>query len=208
MRNVRLIVPALLSAFLGLAAACGSSTSSSGTGSAGDCFDYTGFNGTSPSVSFKTDVVPILSQSCALSTACHGCDPTANPGCTGGGGAYTPFLGPIGGNPSATQIDAIIAATVGQPAAPQASSISTSGLMVGNPSMSIVKAGDAANSFIMYKLDATTATPATDTEVNCKTLACASSGTCGEAMPLNGDQLSSDDRDTIRRWIAQGAQNN
>jgi len=214
----------LLPVLLAFAAACSSSGgSSSSTGSSGstgsggssgtggssggsDCFDYTGFDTTSPTVSFKSDVVPIFSQSCALSTACHSCDNQGTPGCTTGG--YKPFLG-IGssdGTATSAQLAAILSATVGQPAALQVGTVDST--PVGDPSLSIIEAGDPAKSFITYKLDATFLTEPTDGEVDCSTLACASTQTCGQAMPSGGPALAASERDTIRRWIAQGALNN
>jgi hypothetical protein len=172
----------------------------------GDCYDYSTFNGTSPKVSFKTDVLPIFQQGCALSTACHGCDAAANPGCTAS--VYTPFLGvpTTAGVPTAAQIAAIIASAVGKPAALQTSNLDGT-TMVGNPDMSIVKAGDPANSFLMYKLDGAFPAVPTNDDVTCPKLTCAGTMTCGEAEPSGGPQLPAAQRDTIRRWIAQGALN-
>ncbi|MBX3231436.1 MAG: hypothetical protein KIT84_10860 [Labilithrix sp.] len=65
------------------------------------------------------------------------------------------------------------------------------------PSMSYVKSGDPAESFLMRKLDAT----------QCALDAQCTGGTCGDSMPNEQDQLPSGERDTIRRWIAQGAKN-
>jgi hypothetical protein len=183
-----------------------SSSSSSGSGNT-DCFDYSTFNGASPAVSFKTDVVPIFAQSCALSTACHGCDAAVNPACKTG--TYTPFLGvaPPGTALSTAQIAAIIASTVGQPAVLQISTLDGT-TMVGNPDMSIVKAGNPAASFMTYKLDGNFPSVPTMDDVNCPKLTCAATMTCGLAEPSAGTQLPAAQRDVIRRWIAQGAQNN
>jgi hypothetical protein len=179
-------------------------TSSSGSSGSGnpDCFDYSTFNGASPAVSFKADVVPIFAQSCAVSVACHGCNAV---GCKVGG--FTPFLGPTAGAPSTAQIAAIIASTVGQPAVLQISTLDQT-TMVGNPDMSIVKAGDPAHSFMTYKLDGNFPTAPTMDDVNCPELTCAGTMTCGLAEPSAGSQLPAAQRDVIRRWIAQGAQNN
>jgi hypothetical protein len=183
------------------------STSSGAGGSAtsNDCFAYATFDAGAP-VSFKTDVAPIFQGSCALSTACHTCDRSANPTCTNS--TYTPFLGvPAGdaGAPTAAVLAAVIASTVGKPAVTQVS-LADGMTMVGNPSMDIIKAGDPANSFMMYKLDGAFPTTPTTNDVTCSTLTCDITQTCGEAMPAGGSQLAA--RDTIRRWIAQGAQNN
>ena len=63
--------------------------------------------------------------------------------------------------------------------------------------------GDPANSFMMHKLDGDQCTMATD---------CATGMTmytdCGQQMPYSSPALDDATRDTIRRWISQGAQNN
>jgi hypothetical protein len=208
MRNRRLLLgllplTILLGAFGLGSAACGSSSS----GSANDCYDYTTFTGSTPAVSFKTDVLPIFQASCALSTSCHGCDPTMTPGCTTGG--ISPFLGtPMAdGTPTAMQIAAIISATVGKASTAQASTVDPS-TMVGNPDMMIVAAGSPQTSFMMYKLDGDPNAADPTQEVTCATLTCTAGKTCGLAMPSGGPQLAQASRDTIRRWIAQGAMNN
>jgi hypothetical protein len=198
--------PVLFGAF-GLAAACGSSTSSSGSGGSApnDCFDYSSFNGMSPSASFSTDVLPILRQSCSLSSSCHGCDQVNNPGCTNPG--IKPFMGAnmSAGTLSSTQIAAIISALVGQPANLQASTDASK--MVGNPDMSLVAASDPAHSFMMYKLDGNPMLANMNDQVTCATLTCAGTHSCGAAMPSGGPPIAQAERDTIRRWIAQGAKN-
>jgi hypothetical protein len=68
------------------------------------------------------------------------------------------------------------------------------------PSMSIIKASDPENSFLMYKLDG---------ELACSKLSCADTKACGTLMPQGATEpLAQTERDTIRRWIAQGAANN
>jgi hypothetical protein len=177
-----------------------------GGGSANDCFDYTGFDTMSPTVQFSADVLPIFRTSCGISSACHGCDESVDSNCTNSG--YKPYLGPSMSDPdpSAAQLQAIFDQAVGQPAATQVSSVDGT-TMVGDPDMEIVKAGDPAKSFMMYKLDGDPNATDMSSEVTCTTLTCASGSTCGLAMPSGGPQLSSEDRDTIRRWIAQGAKN-
>ena len=209
MRNKRLLpgllLPSIvLGAFVLGAAAC---SSSAGGGAVNDCYDYTSFTGTTPAVSFKTQVVPIFQNSCALSTSCHGCDPTISSNCTTGG--VNPFLGTptMDGAMTATQIQAIITQTVGQPAALQTSTVNPLN-MVGDPDTKIVAAGDPQHSFMMYKLDGNPAAADATQEVTCATLTCVDTKSCGLAMPSGGPQLPQADRDTIRRWIAQGAMNN
>lgn len=65
------------------------------------------------------------------------------------------------------------------------------------PSMLEVKPGDAKNSFLMRKLDGD----------HCALDAQCEGKTCGDAMPNKEEQLSVEDRDKVRRWIAQGAKN-
>jgi hypothetical protein len=211
MRPTRLthaLLPVSLTVLAGAASlissACGSSSSAS-SGGASDCYDYTGFVATTPTVTFSADVLPIFRNSCAISTACHGCDDTAMPGCTSS--TYQPFLGTLqtDGVPSTAQVAAIIA-SLQAPASLQVSTIDSS--MVGNPTMQIVDPGKPASSFITYKLDGSFPTTPDDSEVTCSTLACAATNSCGGAMPSGGPALASTERDTIRRWIAQGALNN
>ena len=201
-----LAISLLLGAFGLVSAACGGSSSSGGGGgAAGDCFDYATFDGTTPAVTFSTDVLPIFQGSCGLSAACHGCDGVNNAGCTTPG--YQPFLGTSLTDPKMTtaQIAAIFSTAVGQPAQLQTSTLD--GSMVGNPDMSIIKASDPANSFMMYKLDGAFPMPDNTMEVTCSTLTCASATSCGQAMPAGGPAIGLTDRNTIRSWIAQGAKN-
>jgi hypothetical protein len=184
MRHPRFFFPLLtLAAALGaaglLSAACGPSTPA-------DCYDYTTFNSTTPTVSFRTDVLPIFRNSCGLSMVCHG---NPNPSVPA-----QHYYGPKNSDPapSDTDIAAILAGAVGKAA-------------VAEPDMKIIAAGDPANSFMMYKLDAD---PMNPLSVNCAKLTCLKDMSCGTGMPQAGDILPADKRDTIRRWIAQGAKDN
>jgi hypothetical protein len=161
--------------------ACGNS---GGTG--GDCYDYTSTDLTTPAASFKSDVLPIFRQSCGLSTSCHG-DPS------GGSLPGQHFYGPSNSAPapSADDIQAIMDQSVGKAS-------------TANPDMVVIKAGDPANSFMMYKLDGD---PTAVDGVTCGTLTCSKDMSCLLAMPSGGPQLPAETRDIIRRWIAQGAKN-
>jgi hypothetical protein len=165
--------------------ACGNSTTS-GSGSGGDCFDYSTIDLTTPTVSFKTDVLPIFRQSCGLSTSCHGSP-------TGGSLGGQHFYGPSNSAPapSAADIQAIMDQSVGKAS-------------TANPDMVVIKAGDPAASFMMYKLDGD---PLAVNGVTCEKLTCAADMSCLLAMPSGGPQLPETSLSTIRRWIAQGAKN-
>jgi hypothetical protein len=64
------------------------------------------------------------------------------------------------------------------------------------PSMPLVTAGDPANSYIMHKLDGD----------QCQLDSRCSDGSCMAMMPSGATQpLPVETRDTLRRWIAQGA---
>lgn len=165
----------------------GGSTGGGGGGGSGSgaCFDYTSFDGTTPVVSFKTDVLPIFRNSCGFST-CHGSQ-------NGPGGQH--FYGPNKSDPdpTASDIEVIFNQSVNQPA-------------VADAAMKIITPGDPANSFLMYKLDGDPEAKLGE-QVTCDKLSCASGKTCGDAMPQGGPALEAASRDIIRRWIAQGAKN-
>lgn len=172
-------------------AAGGTAGTGGGTGgstAASDCFDYTSFDGTTPAVSFQTDVLPIFRGSCGLSMSCHG-----NPSGTGAQHFYGPKLSDPA--PSAADLQAIFDQSVGQAS-------------VDEPSMKVIAAGDPAHSFLMYKLDGDPDAKDFNAQVSCAQLPCAATETCLESMPQGGPQLPADKRDVIRRWIAQGAMNN
>ena len=63
------------------------------------------------------------------------------------------------------------------------------------PTMSFVKAGDPRESFLLRKVDGS----------QCALNAQCTGSSCGDSMPHNDDALPLELRDTIRRWIAQGA---
>jgi hypothetical protein len=197
MRNQRCLLPVfavslLFGAFGLVSAACSNSSGSGGSGAGGavnDCFDYTSFNGMTPAAHFKADVLPIFRLSCGLSMACHGNPNPSVPGAR--------FYGPSKSDPdpTAAEITMILSGIVGTSS-------------VDEPDMDVIKAGDPAHSFMMYKLDAANDPMNPDpNSVNCSKLTCSSMMTCLVAMPSGGPQLPAAERDTIRRWIAQGAMN-
>jgi hypothetical protein len=67
------------------------------------------------------------------------------------------------------------------------------------PTMAYVTPGDPSMSYLMHKLDGD----------QCQFDAQCGTGSCGDVMPQDNDQaLPVGNRDTVRRWIAQGARNN
>ena len=142
------------------------------------CYDYAGFSAGAP-VSFELDVMPIFQRSCGISDVCHG-----NPNTTA---KDRPYLGPKSGTAaSADQRAEVILQNVGVD--------STKAL-----GMKIVQPNNAQASFMMHKLDQ---------NFECGGLVGCSGAQCGDPMPLNGPILADAERDIIRRWIQQGAQNN
>lgn len=150
----------------------GSSGTTSGSSGTSGCVDYSppaGFDATTPTVSFATDVVPIFGMSCGLSVSCHGATT---------GNANGVFLNKT------------------DPAKIYANIVSKAGDEL--PSMDFVTPGDPRNSYLMRKMDAS----------QCALDSQCTGGTCESSMPQNLDSLPVETRDVVRRWIAQGAQNN
>lgn len=94
-----------------------------------------------------------------------------------------PFLGPAtsAGEATPAQIDKIFEVNVNVDA-------------FAAPTMKIVKPGEPENSFLMHKMDGT---------LKCASVTCSAS--CGVSMPQGSPILGQDQRDKVRRWIAQGA---
>jgi hypothetical protein len=163
---------------LGVAAACGSS-SSSGTVASADasagCAPYevpAGFDASMPAVSFRDHVLPIFRRSCGLSPSCHqGASSTTR----------RIYLGSpqITDNSDATLVRAGIVGVAS----------------LDLPSMAVVSPGDPSQSFLMHKLDGD----------QCAFDAQCVGGDCLLPMPQGSYPMATPDRDSIRRWIAQGA---
>jgi hypothetical protein len=193
-------------AVLGLTAAnvnvvgCGGGSSGSGGGSQADpCFDYAGYDGTMPATHFKADVLPIFRRSCGISDSCHGPDSTGHINLP----SNQPYLGPPDGGKDPTQadIDMILDGIIGR-------SAEIPGTPDPKPEPDGFKMVDPSHpetSFLMWKIDAVFNSDGTSTF--CKDLKCAGSNSCGDSMPQGGPELESGDKETIRRWIAQGAMN-
>jgi hypothetical protein len=199
-------ISAVVTAVLGLAAAvpaCSSSTS--GGGDAGPSGGDSGSEGggdagvmcpqpvgcptptpattqlMTPVVSFKADVVPLFQMSCSLSSSCHS-EMLGGPSLLYLGGPLTMPPDPAG----------IYKAT-----------INVNSLEL--PTMVYIKPGDVENSYLMHKMDGDL----------CQFTTCSQNPIpmCGVVMPMAGCALEAtgggpNPRDVVRRWIAQGAQNN
>jgi len=87
-----------------------------------------------------------------------------------------------------------LGATAGDAGAVYANLVQPSGELAGMP---FITPSDPARSFLMHKLDGD----------QCQYDAMCGGGSCDLGMPMSGGMLSVVDRDTIRRWIAQGAAN-
>lgn len=143
------------------------------------CFDYGCFTPPEAVVSFRADVLPILEQSCSLSSSCHG-----NPASPMTPEGYQPYLGEV--NPEQTPSDvALILSTIVGKDSPLAS-------------MKIVAPNAPEASFLMHKMDG---------HLDCADLSCTEDD-CGDSMPQGTSPLPRETRDVIRTWIAQGAQDN
>jgi len=136
-----------------------------------------------PTVSFASDVLPVFQTSCGIAGAtCHG-NPMVNAKATG-----QPYLGmPTGG----TDAGQVLAGIVGVPSAE-------------DPQMNNVTAGQPAQSWLMHKLDGDQCLYA----AQCKATGNPVFANCGLQQPYSSGVLDLATRDTIRRWIAQGAKDN
>ena len=146
----------------------------------------------SPTTQFARDVLPIFRGSCGFS-GCHGDSRPSAP---------LVFL-------YASSADTTPVSTFG----PQVHRNVVNQKSLENPSMNYVRPGDPTNSYLMRKLDGAL----TDIALQCPTSNAlytryASSysfaNPCAGAMPEGLMALDAMSRDTIRRWIAQGALDN
>ena len=127
---------------------------------------------TSPVVSFKNDVLPIVTFSCTFS-ACHGTLMGVN------NGVY------LGERPPAMTNASTVVMGLLKP----------SGQLMAMP---LVTASDPTRSYLMHKLDGD----------HCTLDKMCAGGSCGTSMPNGSPLLEIAKRDTVRRWIAQGAKDN
>jgi hypothetical protein len=171
-----------------LAAACSSSNKeTSDAGGADDgstdagCVPYeSDADLTTPTVSFSNDIVPIMNFSCGIAgSTCHGATNVTL--------QQRPFLGFFDGGTDASAVVTGIVGVDSQEA----------------PSVKLVAADNPGESFLMHKMDGDECVfmvqcQATTTQYP----------NCGASMPYSSNLLDPATRDTVRRWIAQGAQNN
>ena len=131
-----------------------------------------------PTVSFKTDVMPFFAQACGFSS-CHGS--SGNPQ----GGL---FLGPQTGADEATVLAKLVGPT-----------------SLELPSMPYVTPGDPTKSYLMHKIDGDQCQFDKQCTPQPGALRPARAATRCRKAPISAP---TDTRDKVRRWIAQGAQNN
>jgi hypothetical protein len=137
-----------------------------------------------PIVSFRGDVMPIFERSCAIGgSTCHG-DPNVV-------ASARPFLGYFGGD--------------GGPQLPQAIRSGLVGVKSGEDLlMNLVTAGDPTKSFLMHKMDGDQCTLIQECRIGASYRP-----NCGVFMPYQAPTLLDvSTRDTVRRWIEQGAADN
>ncbi len=156
-------------------------------------FDYSSWSGDSPETKFEEHVLPILQRACNASVCHDQSKPKAGMflgTCLPG---KCPYDTPLTADDRTTIID--------------------KNLLVASktlPDMQRVVPGDPEHSFIMYKIDGCLDPKlfSTACDVQPGTVDEANPPVCGDPMPRGSDYLCSDERDLLRRWIAQGAQNN
>jgi hypothetical protein len=180
--------------------ASGSIGCSSSTGSSAGSGSSSGSG--MPTVSFKTDVMPLFQAGCTLSMECHG--QTGNPG------EENLYLGVNQPGTTGEPVDSMVAAMVYAGLVGVAS--------VEAPSVDLVaKGGDTANSYLLQKLigDQNTmfASQCSSAATPCSAISanCTASTPCGVFMPSGGELWSTSNPtglQTITDWISQGAMNN
>lgn len=150
-----------------------------------------------PEVSFQKDVFPVLRASCTASK-CHGTPPGTDPTLTYP--ALDLYLGPPLDD-TATPTDVTLYARI------VADLKKTSRIAKGR---SIVSPGAPDKSFLIDKLYACQSHRGLSCEVTFTGVSHCPDSACGDPMPPRDQprQLSAEERDVIRRWIAQGARDN
>lgn len=172
-RKIQLLSAGIWLSCVGLlsVAGCGSEDGSS----APECY----LTEVPASPSFREHILPSIQSSC-LGNSCHGSPQRSEADL---------YLGKRASNPmTRLEISDIVARLVDQPSQTA-------------PEVMLVAPGDAANSFLMHKLDNTH---------RAQGFVCQGGGEhpCGDSMPESGEILCENDRNAVRAWINQGAQDN
>jgi hypothetical protein len=154
------------------------SESDDGDGTSGGCFDYSTFTADEPVTELRADALPILQTSCGI----------AGGTCHGIPNNDLPGQHYLGEGITVTMTDDQIAEILAQ---------NVNQASVKGGSMRLIVPGDPENSFVMAKVDGLCG----------GNLEC-TGGDCGDPMPQTGGALSAANKDVLRRWIAQGAQDN
>ena len=148
---------------------------------------------TSPQVSFNNDVLPLLEANCGIGSTCHGGNAATAIaqrgvflGCVPNGGTCD------GGDPAPLVYAGLIGPDASQPEEESC--------------MPFVAPGNPSGSYLMHKVDDDLCTVHCCIATNAAAQSVSGTG-CGSIMPYLGTILSADQRDTLRRWIAQGAMN-
>ena len=177
-----------------------------------------------PTVSFKSDLLPMFAFSCGISSSCHGGDPTTDVQIRG------LFLGC-----SAMSIDAGNCLATGDPTAQVYAGLvgASANKPIETTCMPFVTPGDPTKSYLMHKLDGDECNLGASCCVEGNVAVKMAEGTtgvpltgtawCGTFMPYQVMPLPAGPvcggttdctvpttfaRDTVRAWIAQGAMNN
>jgi hypothetical protein len=135
-------------------------------------------------VSFSNDILPVFQNSCGIAgSTCHG---AVNIEKT----QQRPFLGLHDGG---TDASAVVTGIVG---------VSSNE----DPALDIIAPNDVTHSYLLHKVDGDQCT----LSAACADAAIANPAFagCGLQMPYSSPPLDQATRDTIRRWVAQGAKNN
>ncbi len=154
------------------------------------CVPYVGIGGAAlqtPAVSFVQNVLPVFEHSCGLGSSCHG-DPYGS----------RVYLG--------CDVNTESDCTDSSPAAKVQMNI-VGKAPVELPTMPYVTAGDPTQSYLMHKMDG----DACEFESMCVANNALVDGQwppCGLSMPQGDPLIDVADRDTVRKWIAQGALQN
>ena len=175
----------LLCGLSGALGACSSATTvASDAGAVGLCPpNVADADLSKPTVSFAADIMPIFQQSCALPGGnCHG-DPSVV-------SSFRPLLGSSDGDAGVGTRQSVWNGLVGVKSGEDLA-------------MNLITPGDPAASFLMHKVDGDQSMLISE---------CMVPGShrpnCGAFMPYQAPAiLAVSTRDTIRRWIQQGANN-